>query len=145
MKVIYLVLLIFTLLELLNIIILYFFPDSTKGNGIAIFKQYETLKKDEYSASLIAYLVNWVANSKLIFIALLVVILLTGSEETILYSVVVLTISILAFYWRMYPIIKSIGKKGGLVEKNYAQKLAITIAFFVGMFVIALLFYILSQ
>lgn len=145
MKIIYLVLLIFTFLELLNIIILYFFPDSTKGNGIAIFKQYETLKKDDDSASLIAYLVNWVANSKLIFIALLIVILLTGSEETILYSVVVLTISILAFYWRMYPIIKSIGKKGGLVEKNYAQKLAITIAFFVGMFVTALLFYILSQ
>jgi hypothetical protein len=132
-------------MELLNIIILYFFPGTKKGNGLGVFNAYEKVKVDTEIYALVDYLINWVAGTKLIFIALLVVILFTGNDTTIVFSVIALVLTILSFYWRLYPAIRKIDKRGQVNPKSYSKTLAIIIAFSLGMFVCALIFYYASK
>ena len=86
----------------------------------------------------IRYLVFWVAGTKLIFIALLLVILLTTGETTKLLTVVAMIASISSFFWRLLPIIRSLDKAGHITPPGYSQTLAIMISSFVGLFSIAL-------
>ena len=65
----------FLLLELSNVLILYFFPDSKLANGMGTFKAWDKSKVDTQVHDLVLYLVNWVAGTKLIFIGLLALIL----------------------------------------------------------------------
>ncbi|MFN0204211.1 MAG: hypothetical protein ACKVTZ_22025 [Bacteroidia bacterium] len=141
MKIIYTVIIAFLILELLNVIILYFSPSTKKGNGLGVFNAYEKAKRDPEISALVDYLVNWVAGTKLIFIALLIVILFTGNDTTIIYSVIALVPTISSFYWRLYPAIKEMARKGQINPTSYSNTLAIMIAFFLGMFVCALTFY----
>ena len=48
----------------------------------------------------------WVAGVKLIFIFLLIVVLLTGTEITRVWAVVAMILSIATYFWRLHPIIK---------------------------------------
>lgn len=48
----------FIFLEVLNVIILYFAPQSKKGNGIGVFKAFEKSKEVPEGHALIRYLVN---------------------------------------------------------------------------------------
>jgi hypothetical protein len=139
MTLISIVLTLFIVLEILNVILLYFKPSSTKGNAMGFFKVWEASKEMPDVHRLLRYLVYWVAGTKLIFIALLVVIITFADAKVQLYSTVVLIVSIMTFYWKLYPIIKLMDEKGELAKKGYARELAIMIAVFIGMFVIALI------
>lgn len=129
---------VFILLELSNVIILYFKPDSKLGNGVAVFNAWEKSKSDPEMHSFIEYLVYWVAGTKLIFIVLLIVILLTGSDTTKLLSVVALILSIASFYWKLYPIIKQLDDKNEITPKGYSKTLGIMIGTFIAVFCVVL-------
>lgn len=129
---------IFILLELSNVIILYFKPDSKLGNGVAVFNAWEKSKSDPEMHSFIEYLVYWVAGTKLIFIVLLIVILLTGNDTTKLLSVVALILSIASFYWKLYPIIKQLDEKNEITPKGYSKTLGIMIGTFIAVFCVVL-------
>jgi len=143
MDILSIAILLFVVLETSNIILLYFFPTSKKGNGLGIFNAYEKSKKDEEVHLLVKYLVNWVAGTKLIFIMLLIVILIFSNELTKIFSVIALVLSILSFYLRLYPIIKEMDKKNQITPKGYSKTLGIMISTFIFIFVISLLIFIL--
>jgi hypothetical protein len=122
----------FVVIESLNIGMLYFRPGSRLGNGIGVFNAYRKAEADPETGELVRYLVNWVAGTKLIFVALLVVILVTGSQATKAYAVVALILSILSFFWRMFPAIARLDKDHQITPGGYSRTLGIMIAGFVG-------------
>ncbi|MGL5313913.1 MAG: hypothetical protein ACRC92_11765 [Peptostreptococcaceae bacterium] len=139
MSILSIAIIVFILLELSNVIILYFKPDSKLGNGVAVFNAWEKSKEDDNLHEFIKYLVYWVAGTKLIFIILLIVILITGSETTKLLSGVALILSIGSFYWKLYPIIKGLDKKGEISPVGYSKTLGIMIGTFIAVFCVAVI------
>jgi hypothetical protein len=103
MDVLSLAIILFLILESLNIATLYVAPGATRGNGLGVFRAWERSKADPEMHDFVRYLAYWVAGTKLIFVALLVVILLTASDDTRLLTVVALIASISSFYWRLFP------------------------------------------
>ena len=94
---------IFILLESLNVLTLYFNPGSRKANGLGAFNAWEASTADPEMHQFIRYLVYWVARTKLILIALLLVILLSAGESTQLLTVAAM---IASFFRRLLPIIR---------------------------------------
>ncbi len=133
---------IFLVLETLNICILYFYPHSRMGNGVGVFKAYAAAHPDPATHALINYLVNWVAGTKLIFVALLVVILATGSDTTRQLTVIALILSILSFFWRLFPAIRKMDAAGWLEPPGYARTLGMMIAGFIGGLMLALVLFV---
>lgn len=125
---------IFIIMESLNILILYFAPDSPLGNGVAVFNGWHKSKDDEAMHLFARYMTNWVANAKLIFIVLLIVILFTGSELTKLLTVFAMVLSIAAYFFRLHPIIKKLDSMGEITPKGYSKALFAMITGFVVMF-----------
>ena len=139
MSVLSLAILIFIILESLNIVTLYFNPDATRGNGPGVFKAWEKSKADPEMHQFVRYLVFWVAGVKLIFIALLLVILFTASEQTKLISLIALIISVASYYWRLHPIIRALDERGQIKPEGYSRTLGIMIIAFMALFVFALI------
>jgi hypothetical protein len=136
---------VFVVLESLNIILLYFFPFSRKGNAPGIFNALEESKKYPEIHQLIRYLINWVAGTKLIFAMLLVVILISGSYQTKLYAVIALIISILSFFWRLFPSISKMDKQGEITPKGYSKQLFWMITSFILGFSIAIVLALIAR
>jgi len=143
MNILSIVIIAFLVLETLNVMLLYFTPDSNRGNGMGAFKAFEKSKADPEVHSMVSYLINWVAGTKLIFIALLIVILITGNETTQIFSVIALILSIALFYWRLFPIIRKMDAKDQITPKGYSKILAIMIGCFIAIFSIALAVYLI--
>ena len=129
---------IFIILESLNVLTLYFNPGSQMGNGLGVFNAWEKSKADPEIHQFVRYLTYWVAGTKLIFISLLTVILLTAAESTQLLTTVAMIGSISSFYWRLYPIIRSLDADGHITPSGYSKTLGIMIAGFMGIFAIVL-------
>jgi hypothetical protein len=144
MDILSIAILVFVVLEALNILVLYFAPDSRKGNGVGVFKAYEESKDHPEVRALIGYLINWVAGTKIIFVVLLIVILVTGTTTTRVFAVVALLVSILSFYWRLYPALRRMDARGAISPRGYARTLGIMIGCFVGGFVAALAVHLLT-
>ncbi|WP_409968743.1 hypothetical protein RFF05_01885 [Bengtsoniella intestinalis] len=121
--------------------ILYFFPDSKLGNGVAVFNPWFHAKKDPHFALFVSYLVNWVAGCKLIFIVLLTVILALGNQATKIGAVAVMILSIATYFWRLHPIIKALDNRGEVTPKGYSKTLFTMIIGFITLFSSALLVY----
>jgi hypothetical protein len=128
----------FVVIETLNIVILYARPGSRLGNGLGVFNAWATSEADPETRELGRYLVNWVAGTKLIFVALLLVILVTGSQTTKTWAVVALILSILSFFWRLFPAIVRLDRAGQITPRGYSRTLGIMIGCFVGGFAAAL-------
>jgi len=143
MDILSIAIIVFLVLESLNICILYFAPGSQRGNGVGAFIAYEKSKSDPEIHSLINYLINWVAGTKLIFVALLIVILISGNGTTKLLTVIALVLSILSFFWRLFPSIRRLDKAGQIAPKGYSKTLGVMIGSFVGGFAAALVVYFL--
>ena len=131
-------------LESLNVLTLYFQPGSQRGNGIGVFDAWERSKADPEMHQFVRYLVYWVAGTKLIFICLLLVIVITAEGSTQLLTVVALIASISSFFWRMFPIVRSLDREGHITPPGYSRTLAITIAVFIGIFAIGLAWSLLA-
>lgn len=143
MNILDIAIIIFIVMESANVAILYFVPDSKLGNGVAIFKEWEDSKQDENAHLFASYMTNWVAGVKLIFIFLLAVILVTGSELTKVWGVVAMILSIATYFWRLHPIIKKLDAAGKIIPKGYSKALDGMIAGFMIMFSGALIIYFL--
>ena len=135
--------LLFIVMELSNVIILYFRPEFKYGNGISCFKFYNKSKEDEASHLFAKYMTNWVAGTKLIFICLLVVVLLVGDETIKFYSVIVMILSIVTYYFKLAPIMYKLDSMGEITPKGYSKTLTYMITGFMLMFSLALVIYIL--
>lgn len=141
MKILTIAIAAFGFLELLNVLMLYFMPDSKMGNGVGVFNAFEKSKSDPELYALVKYLINWVAGTKIIFILLLGVIIVTGSTITKICSTGALILSIATFYWRLYPAMKAMDKQGHITPKGYSRTLALMIGGFLLMFAVALVLY----
>ena len=113
----------FVILESANVLTLYFFPGSKMANGIGIFKAWEKSKADPEVHDFVKYLVNWVAGTKLIFIALLIVMLIRTDEQSLTFAGVALVLSIATFFWRLYPLIKKMDQDDQIEPRNYSKLL----------------------
>ncbi|MCP4544465.1 MAG: hypothetical protein GY832_45720 [Chloroflexi bacterium] len=143
MSILSIAIIIFMALETMNVLTLYFWPGSRLANGVGVFNAWEKSKADPELHQFVRYLVFWVAGTKLIFIALLLVILLTTDESTKLLTVVALIASILSFFWRLFPIIRTLDAAGHITPAGYSKALGLMIAGFIGLFVLALLWSLL--
>ena len=134
--------LVFVLIETMNIVTLYFYPGSKKGNGIGVFNSFHRVQ--EQDKDFVYYLIYWVAGTKLIFIMLGVVIVVFGNYQTQLYTVLAFIISILSFYWKLYPIIRKLDNKGDISPTGYSKGLFLMILGmilgFLAVFVTALIY-----
>lgn len=142
MNILKIVMCLFILLELSNVLMLYFTPGTKRGNGVGVFSAWEKSKKDNEIHELMRYLVYWVAGTKLIFIALIIVIMIFGDWRTQLFATIALVLSILSFYWKLFPIIKKMDKNDQIDPKGYSKTLGIMIGAFVLVFLAAILVYI---
>lgn len=134
------VILIFMLLESTNVLALYFFPESRYTNSVGVFHAWEKSKSDPEIHRFARYMVNWVAGTKLIFLLLLAVILLTGSEQTLRLTSIVMALAIATFFWRLFPLIRQMARERELTPANYDSMLGWTIGVMVLAFILAAIF-----
>lgn len=144
MDIISIVLTVFIILELLNVLILYKAPGSTRGNGLGFFEAYHKSKEDPEVFALVTYLINWVAGTKIIFIVLLIGIIITGTPTTKVFSIIALIFSVLTYFSRLHPSIKKMDGEGKIKPQGYSKTLGIMISSFVVIFVIALVVYLIN-
>ena len=145
MDILSIAIIVFLVLETSNVIMLYFTPGTLRGNGLGVFNAYEKSKKDPEIHALISYLVNWVAGTKIIFIALLIVILITGNTTTKLYSVMALIVTIFTYFWRLHPAIKKMASLNQITPSGYSKTLGKMIIGFMATFTIATIIYLLKS
>ncbi len=145
MTILTIAIIVFLVLETSNVFMLYFTPGTRRGNGLGVFNAYEKSKADAEVHALVKYLINWVAGTKLIFIALLIVILITSNNTTKLFSVAALILTIFTFFWRLYPAIKTMDSKDQITPKGYSKTLAVMILVFLIVFAVAMIIYLLRN
>ena len=126
-------------------ITLYWFPDSNYANGIGVFKAWEKSKSDPMVHNFVKYLVNWVAGTKLIFILLLIVILLTADDRSLIFTGTAMVVSIASNFWRLFPLIKKMDQAGEIDPQNYSSVLGWMIFGFITIFLVATLIAISSS
>ena len=145
MTILSIAIIIFVVLEILNVLTLYFAPGSRMGNGIGVFDAWEKSKADPEMHQFVRYLVFWVAGTKLIFITLLLVIVFTAEYSTQRLTVVAMIASIASFFWRLFPIMKSLDEQGHLSPPGYAKTLRLMIIGMIALFVLALAWSLIAQ
>ncbi|MBT3315256.1 MAG: hypothetical protein HN390_11665 [Anaerolineae bacterium] len=129
----------FILLELANVLMLYFAPGSKMANAVGVFTAWEKSKQYPELHDFIRYLVSWVAGAKLIFLLLLIVIVIFADISTQRMSLLALAIATLSFFWRLFPLIKKMDKRGEIEPKNYSVVLGVMIFVFIAVFLIAII------
>lgn len=144
MDVISIVLIVFGVIELANVLLLYLAPGSRRGNSMGFFTAYEKSKQDPEVHALVSYLVNWVAGTKLIFIVLLIGILITGNPATKVFTAIALIFSIMTFFSRLYPALKTMDERGELIPRGYSRTLRIMIIGFIATFAVAVTIYLVG-
>ena len=117
----------FLLLEISNVFVLFFRPDSRQVHGMGMFPAWEKLKSDPDIHNLMRYLTIWVAGSKLILVALFIVMLIWGDKQLITIAGFALVISMLPFYFGLFPAMKKIDKSDQVVPKGFSMRLGFTI------------------
>lgn len=130
----------FLLLELSNIVTLYFAPGSRKANSVGVFTAWEKSKQYPEIHDFVKYLVYWIAGSKLIFIFLLAAIILFGEPTMQRISLLALAVATTIFYWRLFPLIRKLDQRGEIAPKNYSAILGIMIFVIVAVFLGAAIF-----
>ena len=139
MNILQIAILIFVIIESLNILTLYFNAGSRIGNGLGVFNAYDVAEKDDVVGPFVRYLIDWVAGAKLIFVMVGIAILFSSEEIVQVLVVIAFIISILSFYYRLFPAIKRLDQKGQITPKGYSKTLNYMILSFVIGFSIVLL------
>jgi hypothetical protein len=133
------VILVFVLLELSNVLALYFAPGSKYANAVGIFTAWEKSRQYPEIHDFIRYLVYWVAGAKLMFLMLLAVVIIFTDLERQRMSLLALAIAAASFYWRLFPLIRKMDKAGQINPKNYSILLGFMIIVFIAVFVAAVI------
>lgn len=145
MDILSIAIIIFCIMETGNVMILYFMPDSRLGNGVAVFDSWHEAKKDSAMDLFAHYMAYWVAGVKLIFIFLLMVVLFTGTQQTKIWAVAAMILSIATYFWKLHPIIVKLDAMGKITPKGYSRTLGLMIAGFLIMFSGALAVYLFTM
>jgi hypothetical protein len=119
---------VFLLLEAANVVALYLRPGSRRFNAVGVFDGWQASQSDPDLHDFVRYLVFWVAGTKVIFIALWLVILATAEPRTQVLASAVMIPAIATFYWRLNPIARDLDRRGKLQPKGYSRTLAVMIA-----------------
>ena len=117
----------FLLLEISNVFVLFFKPNSRQVHGLGMFPAWEKSKTDPDIHNLMKYLATWVAGSKLILIALLIVILVWGDRQLVIITGFALAFSMLPFYFGLFPAMKKIDQNSQVDPKGFSMRLGFTI------------------
>ena len=125
------------LLETSNVLALYFYPSSKYANAVGVFSAWEKSKQYPEIHDFLRYLVNWVAGAKLIFILLLAVILFFSDLESQRMSLLALAVATASFFWRLFPLIRTMDKNGQVEPRNYSIVLGVMIFIFIVAFAMA--------
>ncbi len=141
MDVLNIAIIIFIFLESANITILYFFPEIKYGNGVAVFNEYYVAQKNESSRLFVKYLLNWVAGTKLVFIALLIVVLFLGDDLIKIHSLAFMCIAISSYYFMLNPIMKKLDMVDEITPKGYSKTLFLMITGINTLFISAIFSY----
>jgi hypothetical protein len=128
----------FIILESANVLTLYFNPGTKNFNGVGVFKAWEASKAYPEIHRFVRYLVYWVAGTKLIFILLLVVILVSAGDDSKLLAAVALAIAISSFFWKLFPLIRSMDRDAQLAPPDYSKVLGLMILAFIAAFLVAI-------
>jgi hypothetical protein len=88
--------------------------------------------------------VNWVAGTKLIFIGLLLVLLITAEQPALLLTAGVMALTTSTFYWRMFPLIRKMDQEDQIDPVGYSKTLGWMILVFIAFFLIAVLLTVLT-
>ncbi|MGD8404468.1 MAG: hypothetical protein PVJ21_12455 [Anaerolineales bacterium] len=136
MTIIEIIIVVFIFLELSNVVMLYFAPGSKYANAVGVFASWEKSKQYPEIHEFIKYLVNWIAGSKLIFIFILIGIITNGERQIQRVSLIALAVAALSFYWRLFPLIRKMDKRGEISPKNFSVILGIMIFIFIIAFLI---------
>lgn len=131
------VILVFMLLELSNVLALYFYPGSKYANAVGVFSAWEKSRQYPDIHDFVKYLVYWVAGAKLIFILLLAVIVVFSDLNSQRMSLLALAVATVSFFWRLFPLVRKMDKNGQIEPRNYSMILGIMIFIFIAVFVIA--------
>ena len=126
----------FILLELSNVLALYFAPGSKKANAVGVFSAWEKSKQYPEIHDFIQYLVYWVAGAKLIFLLLLTVILLFGNLDIQRLSLLAVGLATLSFFWRLFPLIRKLDQSGQIEPRNYSRVLGVMILTMIVLFLL---------
>lgn len=132
---------IFILMESMNVAVLYFKPHLTAGNGVGVFKGFHLAQSNSHERLFVKYLINWIANAKAIFIFLLSLILFMGTESLKLYTCIGMVFSIALYFVTLHPLIKQLDVADMISPKGYSKGLGYMIAGFMAMFSLAIVLY----
>lgn len=124
------------ILELSNVLTLYFAPGSKKANAVGVFSAWEKSKQDPEIHDFVKYLVYWVAGVKLIFLALLGLIIIYGDQNLQRLSLLALGLTTATFFWRLFPLIRKMDQSGEIQPKKYSLIVGGLIFSFVVLFMI---------
>ncbi len=114
---------IFILMEVSNVVILYFFPEMKIANGMGAFKAWEKSKDDPQVHALVQYLTNWVAGTKVIFLLLLLVVIFFAGDQVLVLTAGAMVLGISVFYWRLFPEIRKMDRDGQIDPAGYSSTL----------------------
>ena len=131
------VILVFMLLELSNVLALYFAPGSKYANAVGVFTAWEKSKQYPEIHDFVRYLVYWVAGAKLIFLLLLAAIMVFSDLDSQRMSLLALAIATASFFWRLFPLIRKMDKNRQIEPENYSILLGVMIFAFITAFVAA--------
>ena len=130
----------FLLLELSNIVALYFVPGSKKANAVGVFSAWEKSKQYPEIHDFVKYLVYWIAGAKLVFIFLLAAIIFWGDPQLQRISLVALAVATATFYWRLFPLIRKMDQQGEIAPQKYSKILGVLIFGMIVLFLGAAIF-----
>lgn len=137
MTIIEIVILCFVVMELSNVLTMYFFPGSRKANSVGVFTAWEKSKQYPELHEFVKYLVYWIAGTKLIFILLLIVIMIFATPEMQRISLIALAVATMTFYWRLFPAIRKMDRNLEIEPRHYSSIVGILIAVFIMLFLAA--------
>jgi fatty acid desaturase len=132
------VIVVFMLLELSNILALYFYPGSKYANAVGVFSAWEKSKQYPEIHDFVRYLVYWVAGVKLVFILLLAIIVVFSDLNSQRMSLLALAVATSSFFWRLFPLIRKMDRSGQVEPRNYSIVLGVMIFIFIVVFIVAI-------
>lgn len=125
----------FLLMESANVLALYVRPGSQRFNAVGVFAGWQHSQADPELRDFVRYLVFWVAGTKIIFIALWLVILLTAAPDTQVAASAVMIPAIATYFWRLHPLARGMDRQGQMHPPGYSRALAMMIVGILGIFV----------
>ncbi len=136
---------VFVFLELGNVVTMYFKPDFPYANSIAVFRAWGRSQTDERQKLFVTYLVRWVANCKVIFMTLLVLVAVLGSPSLKFWTVVVTMVTIGLYYLALAPLMAKLEALDDIQPQGYSKTLGLTIGAFMALFAVALVAQVVTQ